>query len=45
MVDYSEAIEVCVINVGKYRKLKEYMEIHIYQRSRSIFDLCPSCSE
>ena len=43
MVDYSETIEIYVINVpvGKYCKLKEYMEIYMYQRSRSSFDLCP----
>ena len=40
MVDYSETIEVYDIKVGTYRKLTEYMEIYIYQRSRSFYDLC-----
>ena len=40
-ITYSETIEVCGINVGKYCKQKEYMEIYMYQRSRSVFDLCP----
>ena len=41
MVDYSETIEVYGIEVGKYSKLNEYIEIYMYQRSTSFFDLCP----
>ena len=37
MVDYSETIEVCDIKVGIYCKLNEYMEIYMYQRSKSFF--------
>ena len=33
MVD-SETIEVCDVNVGRYCKLKEYMEIYMHQKSR-----------
>ena len=40
LVDYSEIIEVYDIIVGTYCKLKEYMEIYMYQRSRSFFYLC-----
>ena len=40
MVDYSETIEVCDIN-DIYSKLNEYMEIYMFQWSRSFFDLCP----
>ena len=39
MIDYSETIEVYGIQVGMYSKLNEYMEIYMYQRSRSFFDL------
>ena len=41
MVHCSQSIEVYGINVDIYSKLNEYMEIYIYQRSRSFFDLCP----
>ena len=40
MVDYSETVEVYDIKVGICSKLTEYMEIYMYQRSRSFFDLC-----
>ena len=35
MVGYSETIQVYDIKVGIYSKLNEYMEILMYQRSRS----------
>ena len=41
MMDYSETIEVSDIKDGIYSKLNEYMEIYMYQRSRSLYDLCP----
>ena len=41
MVNYSETIEVYVIKVSIYSKLNQYMEIYMYQRSRSFFDLSP----
>ena len=41
MVDYSETIEVLDIKFGIHSKLTEYMEIYMYQMSRSYFDLCP----
>ena len=41
MVDYSETLVVYDIKVGIYSKLNEYVEINMYQRSRSFFDLCP----
>ena len=41
MLDYSEKIEVYYIKVGMYSKLNEYIEIYMYQRSRSFFDICP----
>ena len=41
MVDYIETIEVCNIKIGICSKLNEYMEIYMYQRSRSYFYLCP----
>ena len=40
MMKHSE-ISVYNIKVGLYSKLNEYMEIYMYQRSRSFFDLCP----
>ena len=40
MLDYSETIEMYGIKVGIYSKLNEYMEIYMYQRSRSFCDLC-----
>ena len=40
MVDYSETTEVYDTKFGIYRKLTEYMEIYMYQGSRSFFDLC-----
>ena len=39
-MDYSETIEVYDIKAGIYSRLNEYMEIYIYQRSRSFFDVC-----
>ena len=39
MVDYSETIEVFGIKVGIYSKINEYLEIYMYQRSRSFSDL------
>ena len=44
MVDYLETIvimEVYDIKVAIYSNLNEYMEIYMYQRSRSFFDLFP----
>ena len=41
MVDYSEHIEVYDIQFGIYSKLNAYIELHMYQRSMSFFDLCP----
>ena len=41
MVNYSETIEVYDVQVGIHSKLNKYREIHMYQRSRSFFDLCP----
>ena len=41
MVDYSETIEVYDIKVDIYSTLTEYMEVYMYQRSRSFFHLCP----
>ena len=41
MVNYSKTIEVYDINVGRYSKLNAYMEIYMYKRSMSFFDLCP----
>ena len=40
MVDYSETIEIYGIKVGIYSTLTEYMEIRMYQRSRSVCDIC-----
>ena len=40
-MDYSEIIEVYGMQVGIYNKLNEYMELYMYQRSRSFFDHCP----
>ena len=37
MVDYFETVEVYDIKVTNNKNLK----IHMYQRSRSFFDLCP----
>ena len=34
MMDYSDDKKVCIRG-----KLKEYMEIYMYQRSRSFFDI------
>ena len=41
MVAFSETIEVYDTKGGIYSKLNEFMEIYMYQRSRSLFDLCP----
>ena len=41
MVNYSETIDVYDIKVGIHSILNEYMEIYLYQRSRSFSDLCP----
>ena len=38
MVDYLETIEFCDIKVRNI--VNEYMEIYMYQWSRSFFDLC-----
>ena len=35
MVDYSETIEFCDIKVSIYSKLNEYIEMYMYQKSRS----------
>ena len=37
MADYSETIEV--YDIGIYCKLTDYMEIYMYQKSRSFFGL------
>ena len=39
MVDNSETFEVCE------SKLNDYMEIYMYQRSKSFFDVCPRSLE
>ena len=41
MVDYSETIKIYGIKVGIFSTLNEYMEVYMYQRSMSLFDLCP----
>ena len=41
MGDYSESIEGHDVKLAIHSKLNEYMEINIYQRSRSLFDLSP----
>ena len=40
MGKYLETIEVYDIKFGIYSNLNEYMEIYMYKRSRSFFDLC-----
>ena len=45
MMDHLETIEVYGIKIGIYSKPNEYMEIYMYQRSRSFFNLCPSHSD
>ena len=40
-MDFSETIEIYGIKVGIYSTLTEYMEVYVYQRSMSFFDLCP----
>ena len=45
MMDHLETIEVYGIKIGIYIKPNEYMEIYMYQRSRSFFNLCPSHSD
>ena len=40
IVDFSKPIAVCDVKVGMYCELNEYMEICMYQMSRSFFDLC-----
>ena len=40
MVDYSET-EVYDIKVRIHSKQNEYRDIYMYQRSRSLVDLCP----
>ena len=41
MEDYSETIEVYDIKVVIYGELNNHMEIYMYQRSLSFFDLWP----
>ena len=41
MVDYYATFEVFDIKVEKCTKLNVYVEIYMYYRSRSFFDLCP----
>ena len=41
MVDNSETFDVYDIKVGMLRKLNDYMEMYMYQRSRSFLDFCP----
>ena len=40
-MDFSEAIVVCDIKVGRCSHLNEYMNLYEYQRSRSFIDLHP----
>ena len=40
MVGCAETIEVYDIEVGIHCELNKYMEIYMYQRTRSFFDLC-----
>ena len=39
-IDFSEAIVVYAIKVGRCSQLKDYMNHYEYQRSRSFIDLC-----
>ena len=41
MVDYSETIDAYDVKFGIYSKLNDYMEIYMYRRTKSFFDLCP----
>ena len=41
MVDYSETIEIDEKEVGVFNFLNKYMDINMYQGSRSFFGLCP----
>ena len=44
-MDFSEAIEVCDLKVGRYRQLIDFIKICEYLRSRSLLDLGPrSCT-
>ena len=45
MVDYSVTIEVYDIKIGKNSKLNEYLEIYMFQRSTSFFDLSVNRNE
>ena len=40
-VDFSETIEACVLKVGSYRQLIDFMKVCEYLRSRSLLDLGP----
>ena len=40
-MDFSETTVVYDVNVGRGRKLNEYMNLYEYQRSRSFIDLGP----
>ena len=41
MLDFIETIEVYELKVGTSSWLSEYMNTYVYQRSRTLFDLCP----
>ena len=44
MEDYTETNDIYDIKVSiyvLYSKLNEYMEIYMFQKSMSFFDLCP----
>ena len=44
-MDFSEAIVLHDIKVGRFSQLNEYMNLYECQRSRSFIDLCPNHSD